>query len=58
MLLDRANEAQQVELAEAQPAEEPLVELGYADEEGKDIESLSSNEGDEADEDIYDAASE
>lgn len=58
MLLDRANEAQQVELAEAQPAEEPLVELGYADEEGKDIESLSSNEGDEADEGIYDAASE
>ncbi|KAJ6436054.1 dynamin family domain-containing protein [Purpureocillium lavendulum] len=58
VLLDRANEAQQVELAEAQPAEEPLVELGYADEEGKDIECLSSNEGDEADEGIYDAASE
>lgn len=46
-LLARANQAREGELADGDPAEQPLVELGVEDEEGSDIEGLSSDEENE-----------
>ncbi|KAH6881076.1 hypothetical protein B0T10DRAFT_411332 [Thelonectria olida] len=43
-LLARANQAQQDELADMEPAEQPLVELGVEDEDGNDIEGISNDE--------------
>ncbi|KAL6405412.1 integrase core domain protein [Ilyonectria robusta] len=45
-LLARANQAQQEELADMEPAEQPLVELGVEDENGNDIEGISDDEED------------
>ncbi|KAM4060857.1 hypothetical protein HRG_014336 [Hirsutella rhossiliensis] len=43
-LLERANRAREEELGDGQSAEQPLVELGFEDEEGTDIEGISGDE--------------
>ncbi|EFZ04318.1 Uncharacterized protein MAA_01392 [Metarhizium robertsii ARSEF 23] len=57
-LLDRATHAQQDDFEDGEPTEEPLVELGFEDEEGNDIEGISDDGWDAVDGDIYDGASE
>ncbi|KAG7403441.1 hypothetical protein Forpe1208_v016544 [Fusarium oxysporum f. sp. rapae] len=43
-LYERANQASQNEFGDGNPAEQPLVELGYEDEEGNDVEGISDGE--------------
>lgn len=57
-MLDRATQAQQDDFEDGEPTEEPLVELGFEDEEGNDIEGTSDDGWDAVDDDIYDGASE
>lgn len=45
-MYDRANQAFHNELEDGEPAEQPLVELGYEDEEGNDMEGISDDEQD------------
>ncbi|EXK23574.1 hypothetical protein FOMG_19664 [Fusarium oxysporum f. sp. melonis 26406] len=45
-LYERANQASQNELGDGEPAEQPLIELGYEDEEGNDVEEISNDEED------------
>ncbi|EXM13390.1 hypothetical protein V3481_006933 [Fusarium oxysporum f. sp. vasinfectum] len=45
-LYERANQASQNELGYGEPAEQPLIELGYEDEEGNDVEEISNDEED------------
>ena len=40
---ERANQASYNELGDGEPAEQPLVELGYEDEEGNDLEGISDD---------------
>jgi hypothetical protein len=47
-LLERANQARGEELGDGEPAEQPLVELGFEDEEGNDIEGIS-DDGEDSD---------
>jgi hypothetical protein len=45
-LYDRANQAFYNKLRDREPAEQPLVELGYKDEERNDMEGISNDEQD------------
>lgn len=57
-MLDRATQAQQDDFEDGKPTEEPLVELGFEDKEGNDIEGISDDGWDAVGGDIYDGASE
>ncbi|KAM4060899.1 hypothetical protein HRG_014369 [Hirsutella rhossiliensis] len=49
-LLEQANQAREGEFGDGEPAEQPLVELGFEDEQGSDMEKIPvSDDGEDSD---------